>query len=709
MISEQTKELATNMFSKRLVIYLNNIFDSFTTKEDYDIFCDYVANYILDDYQRSQEIVKIYDENNDLIEITLFQLLINLYLLEFNFMFKVKVTRDWLVDVDKQFLTSFHTYVENLCQHKIYPIIKNRKVDTQECFSYILSNLTERMVKLAELLAPITSPTLSLFDISDFCSRNVEFNKLLSTELDDTKPFHQLEKELVDDCKRLKKIILDDGKSCLVPFIESNCLNDQQLQQLLIAVGPRMSSSNVVMNHVMKESYLNGLQNVGDYIAEAEIAAKALIYKKKYVGISGYMSRETNLSGLKLTIDYDTEDCGTQHYINYEVKSKKYLEMIISKNMILPNGKLKEITENDTDLIGQTIRLRSVCCCAHYDRYTVCKACYGNPKTFKKDYRIGGATSTQIENPLSNAVMSVKHHTGTKTKEFNNEELLKLFAINENELILKDIPDIENYSICLRKDYVEDIIDRLENNLDLDTDDDDGDEDDLNGNTVVSKMISELYIETKSYDQFTDEEIRTGSEIQLDGSFLILSENMLNLANVKKIELPIDSVMAVIHLSDFKPGTPIFSIKYVTAEASKYLKELKKVIERSKIEWYTNLDDPINDFAQLIIDAGLKDVEMVHFESIIYALTRDPENIMRRPDFSRKDVALNVVNLKTSIFKGDLLSTLIYQEITKILKDVDSFEKDPSIGDGLHDNLFRTSISHDFTYLKRALQKAKVV
>ena len=203
-------------------------------------------------------------------------------------MYKVPVTREWMVDVDKEFLSNYNKHIEEMCQNRIYNVIKKRKINAMECFSWILSNLTERMEQLAELLAPIAAPTLNLIDLSEFCNRNARFNSKLETELDDSKTFSQLEAELVLEGKELKEIIKNDGNSCLVPFIESDCVNEHQLTQMFVAVGPRMSSSNVVMNHIMKTSYLNGLQNAGDLIAESEIAAKALIYKKKFVGVSGY-------------------------------------------------------------------------------------------------------------------------------------------------------------------------------------------------------------------------------------------------------------------------------------------------------------------------------------------------------------------------------------------------------------------------------------
>lgn len=712
MVSENLNKYIRAMYKKDLTIVLEDILNDLPTKKDYDLFCEFIENYILDDYIRADESVTIVCAKNDIVNITLFQFLINLYFLEFNFMYNIPITRDWMIDVDKEFLSKYHSYVENMCRDKIYPIIKNnKKINEEKCYSFLLSHLTERMEKLSELLSAIAAPTISIIDLVEFCNRNREFNDMLDTNLDDSKTFKQLEDELKVKGKQLMNIIKNDGKSCLYPFAEANCLNENQVTQMFVAVGPRMSATNVVMPHVMKRSYLNGLQNVGDLIAESEIAAKALIYKKKFVGVSGYMSRETNLSCLNLRIDYNKQDCGTKHFINYFVRSPQHLDLIISKNIILPNGKLKKVEPTDTDLIGKVVKLRSICCCAHEKRGFVCKNCYGNPPEFKKSYKIGGATSTEVENKLSNAVMAVKHHSSTKTIEFNDEKLLKYFDLVDSQLILKRFENAENVSILFNKEYIEDIIDRVKNDEDIDDeyDEENQNEDDEGGTHVVSKMLTDLKVMIKTVDQVTGEEIEEEYEVKLDGSFLILADEMLTESNLNSINLPIDSDTAILKLSNIKYGTPIFNVKYITAETSRYLKELKNIIERSKPNWYDNdLDAPIQDFADLVIEAGLKDEELVFLEPIIYALTRKKTDITSRPDFSKDDLDFYVINLKTAILKGDLYSALVYQEVTKTMKDIDSFEKD-GIGEGIHDSSFKTSIKHDFSYMKKALKKAKMI
>lgn len=717
MISPSTKCLISALYNKNLQVYLKELHTKFCDSHDYDIFCEALINYVLDDYTRSNETVELIDEKNRIIEMTIIQFLINLYMLEFNFQYRVAITSDWLWTIDTDFLKNYHKNISKFIE-KIYryiisdkKLVKNQKdPNCEKILSTVLSEITERFERLTELISPIDTPTIDLVNISNFCIRNKKFDTLLDTTLDETKTTKELEIECKEKGQELNKIIMEDKKSCLYPFIQADCLNQTQLTQMFVAVGPRMTINNVVMDHVMKRSYLNGLENVGDLIAEGEIANKALIYKKKFVGVSGYMSRESNLLCQGLHVDYDTEDCGTTHYINYNVKSEKHLDLIISKNIILPNGKLHEVTKDDTNLIGTVVKLRSIICCAHKNPGYVCKKCYGNPMYFKRRMDIGGAVSNEVINKLSNAVMAVKHQTTTNTIVFNNEILLKYFNLEEGKLIFKrlDEKDIENLSFAFEKEYIEDFKDRV-NNDDYDYDDEEledmeSDEDDLDSKTeasITSKMINNLRLVVKKYDPETEDYIEEKTEIVTDGSFLVLSEEMMTPSNLKMFDIPIDSDDAYLRFDSIKPGTPIFNVKYITQETSKYLKDLKSIIERSKPNWwYNDIDTPLNEFADLIITAGLENEEAAYLEPVIRALCRDPNNISKRPDFSKEKTETVITNLKSGIFEGNIYSAVAFQQLTDTFENINSFSEHPV---GVHDDLFKTTRIHDYDYMEKAL------
>lgn len=717
MISPSTKCLISALYNKNLQVYLKELHTKFCDSHDYDIFCEALINYVLDDYTRSNETVELIDEKNRIIEMTIIQFLINLYMLEFNFQYRVAITSDWLWTIDTDFLKNYHKNISKFIE-KIYryiisdkKLVKNQKdPNCEKILSTVLSEITERFERLTELISPIDTPTIDLVNISNFCIRNKKFDTLLDTTLDETKTTKELEIECKEKGQELNKIIMEDKKSCLYPFIQADCLNQTQLTQMFVAVGPRMTINNVVMDHVMKRSYLNGLENVGDLIAEGEIANKALIYKKKFVGVSGYMSRESNLLCQGLHVDYDTEDCGTTHYINYNVKSEKHLDLIISKNIILPNGKLHEVTKDDTNLIGTVVKLRSIICCAHKNPGYVCKKCYGNPMYFKRRMDIGGAVSNEVINKLSNAVMAVKHQTTTNTIVFNNEILLKYFNLEEGKLIFKrlDEKDVENLSFAFEKEYIEDFKDRV-NNDDYDYDDEEledmeSDEDDLDSKTeasITSKMINNLRLVVKKYDPETEDYIEEKTEIVTDGSFLVLSEEMMTPSNLKMFDIPIDSDDAYLRFDSIKPGTPIFNVKYITQETSKYLKDLKSIIERSKPNWwYNDIDTPLNEFADLIITAGLKNEEAAYLEPVIRALCRDPNNISKRPDFSKEKTETVITNLKSGIFEGNIYSAVAFQQLTDTFENINSFSEHPV---GVHDDLFKTTRIHDYDYMEKAL------
>lgn len=715
-MSIRLRSLFSLMHNKKLSINIDDLTTYIPNKYDYDIFCEGTINYLLDDYSSCNDIVEIIINNKNgqkVIHRTLMQFLINVYFLEFHFMYHIPITEKFLYEVDHHFLSNYSKNVEKMA-HDILPYINEKGLSQAQCYSFLFYNLTYRLTRLCELFSIISGPTISLIDIIEFSRRNSEFNHIINTTLDDTKTYSKLEAQLKRDGDRLYEIIIEDKNSCLYPFAVSDCLKKPQLTQMFVAVGPRMTTSNIVMNHIMKKSYLNGLQNAGDFICEAEIANKALIYKKKFVGISGYMSRETDLVAGGIYIDLTMKDCGTKHYVNYEVTNARRLKFICGKNIVMPDGKLRNVSTNDTDLIGKTVKLRSVTTCAHHDPHKVCMACYGTVYDFKKKVDIGGLTSTEVNNVLSNAVMSVKHHSETNTVEFNDPEMLKIFNVQNDTLILKHLENAETISLIFDKEYVEDVIERVNNGEDFDTDivNDDTDEDiedDSEESQAVfnSKMIENLRIVTKCIDPDTKEEVDKEYELHLDNHFLVFNEAMLNNSILKEIDCPMDSDEAILNLASVKPGTGIFTIKYITKETSKYLKQMKSIIERPKPRWYDNdIDTAISDFTNLIAEAGLKNAEMVHIEPILRKIMKCKDDPLKYPDFSKDKVDYYITNLKYAIFKGNLESALSFEQLTNLFKDIDSFRERV---DGPHDAQFRTSTKHDLKYMKKALKKIKAI
>ena len=172
-------------------------------------------------------------------------------------------------------------------------------------------------------------------------------------------------------------------------------------------------------------------------------------------------------------------------------------------------------------------------------------------------------------------------------------------------------------------------------------------------------------------------------------------------SNLKLFDIPIDSDDAYLRFDAIKPGTPVFNVKYITQETSKYLKDLKSIIEKSKPNWwYNDIDTPLNEFADLIITAGLKNEEMVYLEPVIRALCRDPSNISKSPDFSKDKTDTVIINLKTGIFEGNIYSAVAFQQLTDTFENINSFEEHPA---GVHDALFKTTRIHDYDYMEKAL------
>ena len=61
MVSEKIINLTHTMYTGKFILDLNSIYDYIYNKEDYDYLCEFVVNYILDDYSRAYNSIIIID------------------------------------------------------------------------------------------------------------------------------------------------------------------------------------------------------------------------------------------------------------------------------------------------------------------------------------------------------------------------------------------------------------------------------------------------------------------------------------------------------------------------------------------------------------------------------------------------------------------------------------------------------------------------
>lgn len=196
-------------------------------------------------------------------------------------------------------------------------------------------------------------------------------------------------------------------------------INQNQWGEVFLNIMYKPDAFGTVIPYPIYRSFAQGLNSVRHLYIDGEGARTALITSKIQVRKSGYFNRKLNSMMSDLKVDFEHGyDCGTKFTVKYDVKSRKRLAMIEERYIVLPDGSLHLVTANDTNLIGQTVELRSPITCAA-DGDTVCQVCYGklaminshiDRKTGeRKSDGVGGIGVLHLTEPFTQKLLSTKH------------------------------------------------------------------------------------------------------------------------------------------------------------------------------------------------------------------------------------------------------------------------------------------------------------
>lgn len=176
--------------------------------------------------------------------------------------------------------------------------------------------------------------------------------------------------------------------------------------------------------------YAEGLRSFHDSMVESRSGAKSLEYANTLLSQTQYFARKCQLTTMNLQ-KVHKGDCGSKKYIDWYVRPKEVDE---EDDRLLYQGDFKNIVgkryfneelqkevsikENDTHLIGKTIKLRTLLHCQHEDPYGVCEACFGDMYlSIPKTANLGHLASLTLGEPITSAALSVKHLDGTAIVE----------------------------------------------------------------------------------------------------------------------------------------------------------------------------------------------------------------------------------------------------------------------------------------------------
>ena len=661
-------------------------------EKQYAKLYDALWNYIFLDYKRKDNLIKVVSVNeiNEpcFAYMTVSELMFHMIFWKPYVIYSKMLKRKVVINS-----TTFYNF-ENFDKKKFTVCLKNIVKEFLEDaenrgdngineLSYICSLCVDDFCELMNSYCVIASNTISIYDIHQLEKRSPEFKTCINTQLDEDLPQKVIEQQIKRGENRTVDAILKDGRSALINYIRGGRLSRDQFTQMFYAVGPRTDVDKSILPKIIKGNFMKGYSCPSDAYMDAITGRDAQILKHITVRDSGYLSRKINLDNLNTRINYNVKDCHTVHTISYFVETEDHLKSIDLKYIVKDNGKLYLVhASKDTDLIGQTVRLRSHIVCA-LPKGEVCMTCFGEKARRLKGTNVGGLPAIKFANPISKRLMRAKHFTTANSVDIKSEYLNKYFNEEARKLYFK--PEMKNKDvyICIDRDIVEDI---------------------MNGATDVEDELTDSTTAIESIVVQDGEERYT---IECEGLFLDLTSEILE--EKDKFIMQYDSEEAMIPISKFDNDVPVFNMIVVSEAVQLYLKQIKRTIDSSKSKTYPSPDALLKDISDVLIDMGIAGTSIINIETLIYQMVRDVDKLYERPDFRNTSVAEkeSIIPLSSSISNSDIYTAFGFEKIKQQVTNVDSFLKS---GNGIYDPLFKVKkaehlIPVDKSTILKALSK----
>lgn len=442
--------------------------------------------------------------------------------------------------------------------------------------------------------------------------------------------------------------IMKDMDNAIKPILNSGeGIKDKQLSEFAVTGGLKPDMvGNTIPKPIDTNYIVGGLNKPSNFFIDKQAGRKAIVANKTLMGNAGYFAAKIMKVTKDTRLDMDVEDCHTNHPIYYYVKDKEHLAIIDKAyyalredgELFCANGK------KDTHLIGKHIYLRNPATCG-LSGNRVCKTCYGKMHKVNghKQFGQGGFASAITANKYQQDTLSTKHLLTTDSVPIEfPDEFYNIFSLESNIITIKPdlIEDPNRWTVIVSEEKMVEF-------------------DQVEFNSHTSQLIIR---DNKTKEKFTIEE-KTGKEI-------FIYQDIINKFKPKgnQIELNVGSLEDEIFLG---------IIIVENNELTKPLKNMQQLLDTINHFGCTTVDELVNTMADLMIDAGMDKILLVHSSMTLKNIIRQKNNIYESPNFS----------------------SFAEQEYV-LLKITDSLVNSPSLTTGLASQELRKQFSDPMTYMK---------
>jgi hypothetical protein len=249
--------------------------------------------------------------------------------------------------------------------------------------------------------------TLSLDDYVDLVE-SPEIKKAL----EEVEPNRKSVAECHDKIAKLLLNAPDLAKNTLAEFCRSKFISMGQVLQCIAPKGYPTEIDSRYFQYPILNSFLTGLNTLYESASESRSATKAMYYSKDHVEKGEYFQRKMQLGTFPVARLFKG-DCGATKYLQITMR-EDLLYAFAGKYMLTKDGSLKPIWKTSTELVGQTIMLRTTLHCNRWHEHGVCQKCFGYlGHSIVSGSNLGHITSSELCKDASQALLAVKHSDAT--------------------------------------------------------------------------------------------------------------------------------------------------------------------------------------------------------------------------------------------------------------------------------------------------------
>lgn len=542
---------------------------------------------------------------------TMRYLVFSLFFYKIALKWNIPITSDLHLEkgsIDSKYITKYGTLIFK----KIIAANDNNQMILSKLISlsnFDLWNLINEIMNFTLLHCQEYHKSVSIYDLAKIKHSPVVKKALTMQHDPATSNVTDIENELKNKTAALYDILqkkeIDVGHyNKLYPFIKLKYINPTQLSHIFNWIGYRTDIDDSIVSYCIKTNYLDGLNNIFDFMSESLSAKKSAYYQKAKMPAAQYFLRTQHLLASAISNVYPG-DCGSKITVPFMITKENAMN-IIGKNILI-DKKLIQLTQNNIkDFIGKVVNMRSIC------RYTdgICEVCGG--KMFQyipKNMNIGVFSSIQVADPVAQAILSSKHFQQTTSIEY------------KIPLKLKDIFLKVKQSIFIRKSYRNDFnklkigfpVKDIKVLLNIE-------------NLNITGMSS---INENSFGNITSIYIKSDNKIYIENENLeyakqypLLSKQLILYIKNNKKYIDINNRVYWISLEDFNTKDPLFKTVISNDSIVEFVEQVKSFIN-SKIKTYTSYPEVLNDFSQLLYKRLSMNISFIEVMLKAYMITSD--------------------------------------------------------------------------------------